>query len=84
MQRRPISDLLNNFSEIQNIISGDSPVFLMKDGKDAMVVMSPQQYSDLCDPELQQLLDETDLAAATTGKRLAFCDVFGCLEEELQ
>ncbi|MEL3905586.1 MAG: type II toxin-antitoxin system prevent-host-death family antitoxin, partial [Treponema sp.] len=38
---RPVSDLRNKFSEIENIVtSSRSPVFLTKNGYGSMVVMS--------------------------------------------
>ena len=47
---KPVSDLRNKFSEIEEeMISTNSPIFLIKYGYGIMVVMSIEQYSSLTD-----------------------------------
>ena len=72
---RPVSDLRNNFTEIEAIVKGGDPVYLTKNGYGSMVVMSLEQYSALTD-EIERKLDEADRAAATDPVRLTESEVF--------
>lgn len=47
MQIRPVSDLRNNFSDIEKTVQNGAPVYLTKNGYGTMVVMSLEQYSAL-------------------------------------
>ena len=40
---RPVSDLRNNFTEIESIVKQGDPVYLTKNGYGTMVVMDLQQ-----------------------------------------
>ena len=47
IQIRPVSDLRNKFSEIEEIVNGGEPVYLTKNGYGTMVVMSLERYASL-------------------------------------
>jgi prevent-host-death family protein len=59
---RPVSDLRNNFNDISEIChSGNEPVFITKQGKEDMVVMSHAHYEKLINTfELYRKLDEAE------------------------
>ncbi len=73
---RPVSDLRNKFSEIEDIVlrTGE-PVYLTKNGYGSMVVMSIEQYAALTDP-VELRLDEADRAADSTDVRYSGDEVF--------
>ena len=75
---RPISDLRNKFSEVEDQIrTTQKPVFLTKNGYGTMVLLSIEQYSQLTDDaSLDSFLDETDRLAATDPTRLTHEEVF--------
>ena len=60
---RPVSDLRNNFTEIESIVKQGDPVYLTKNGYGTMVVMDLQQYAALTD-DIELKLDEADKAEA--------------------
>ena len=56
IQIRPVSDLRNKFTEIEEIVtSTQSPVFLTKNGYGSMVVMSIQAYENITNNILAEL-----------------------------
>ena len=59
LQIRPISDLRNKFSEIENIVQQGQPIYFTKNGYGSMVVMSLEYYSMLTDTA-ERKLDEAD------------------------
>ncbi|MBQ9691228.1 MAG: type II toxin-antitoxin system Phd/YefM family antitoxin [Eggerthellaceae bacterium] len=63
MEIRPISDLRNNFSEIENLVSTGDPVFLTKNGRGAMVVMSMERFNQM-NADMEHLLNEADMQAS--------------------
>ena len=72
---RPISDLRNKFTEIENTVSNGEPVYLTKNGYGTMVVMSIEQYSRLTDlTELK--LDEADRLAELDDIRIEHKELF--------
>ena len=74
---RPISDLRNNFSDISKIVheSGE-PVYLTKNGRGSMVVMSFEAYEqNLFETEIFLKLKEAEYQAATTKKRYTHDEV---------
>ena len=75
MQIRPVSDLRNKFTEIENIVNNGKPVFLTKNGYGAMVVMSLEQYSNLTD-SIEMKLDEADRMAESSEDRLSHDTLF--------
>ena len=82
IQIRPVSDLRNKFPDIENAVSGGSPVYLTKNGYGAMVVMSLEKYAELTD-DLEIKLDEADSAAAASNVRYTHGEVFSRLKEGL-
>jgi prevent-host-death family protein len=75
IQIRPISDLRNKFTEIENVVRDGEPVYLTKNGYGTMVVMSLEKYAELTD-DVKIKLDETDKAAATNDVRYTHDEVF--------
>ena len=73
---RPVSDLRNKFSEIEETVKGGQPVYLTKNGYGSMVVLSLEQYAALTD-EVELRLDEADRAAAADDVRYTEEEVFG-------
>ena len=73
---RPVSDLRNKFSEIEETVKGGQPVYLTKNGYGSMVVLSLEQYAALTD-EVELRLDEADRAAAADIVRYTEEEVFG-------
>ena len=73
---RPVSDLRNKFSEIEETVKGGQPVYLTNNGYGSMVVLSLEQYAALTD-EVELRLDEADRAAAADSVRYTEEEVFG-------
>lgn len=80
---RPVSDLRNNFAEISKYVhETDKPVFLTKNGRGSMVVMSMEAYEQNKFDEMVYLkLREADIEARTTDERVSFDDVLAEMEE---
>lgn len=76
IQIRPVSDLRNKFSEIEEIVNGGEPVYLTKNGYGTMVVMSLERYAGLTD-FVETKLDEADRIAETSEERYSLERVFG-------
>lgn len=73
---RPVSDLRNKFSEIEeSVLRRNEPVYLTKNGYGTMVLLSIEQYSALTD-SLEMRLDEADNAAEKDPVRLGAEEVF--------
>lgn len=72
---RPVSDLRNKFTEIEEIVKKGGPVYLTKNGYGSMVVLSLEQYAALTD-EAEMKLDEADKAAAADSVRYTKDEVF--------
>jgi len=68
---RPVSDLRNNFSDISRVVhETNEPVFLTKNGRGDMVVMSLEAYEkNLFETEIYLKLKEAEYQAATVKKR---------------
>ena len=73
---RPVSDLRNNFTEIERIVKQGDPVYLTKNGYGTMVVLGLEQYAALTD-DIEMKLDEADRAAALSEIRYTEDEVFG-------
>jgi len=74
---RPVSDLRNKFSDISRSVheSGD-PVFLTKNGRGDMVVMSMEAYEqNLFEYEIYLKLKEAEYQAASVKKRYTHDEV---------
>ena len=82
VQIRPVSDLRNKFTDIENIVQAGDPVYLTKNGYGAMVVMSIESYSRLAELE-EYIMDNADKAAALTDMRLTHDEVFGSLRGKI-
>jgi prevent-host-death family protein len=74
IQIKPVSELRNNFPEIERAAS-KAPVYLTKNGYGSLVVLSLEQYAELTD-DIELKLDEADKAAARADKRLTHGEVF--------
>lgn len=72
---RPVSDLRNKFTEIEDTVKNGEPVYLTKNGYGSMVVLSLEQYASLTD-EIELKLDEADKAAAADDVRYTENEVF--------
>lgn len=72
---RPVSDLRNRFTEIEDTVKKGEAVYLTKNGYGSMVVLSLEQYSALTD-EIEICLDEADRAAGLDSARLTEDGVF--------
>ena len=72
---RPVSDLRNKFTEIEECVKKGEPVYLTKNGYGSMVVLSLEQYAALTD-EIEMQLDEADKAAAADSVRYTEDEVF--------
>lgn len=72
---RPVSDLRNKFTEIEDTVKNGEPVYLTKNGYGSMVVISLEQYAALTD-EIELKLDEADKAAAADNVRYTEDEVF--------
>ena len=79
---RPVSDLRNKFTEIENVVKEGAPVYLTKNGYGSMVVMSLETYSRLTD-NIEYALDQADIAAESNSKRMSHEEVFGSIREKL-
>ena len=72
---RPVSDLRNKFTEIEDCGKSGKPVYLTKNGYGSMVVLSLEQYAALTD-DIELKLDEADKAAAADHVRYTEDEVF--------
>lgn len=72
---RPVSDLRNKFTEIEESVKKGEPVYLTKNGYGSMVVLSLEQYAALTD-EIEMKLDEADKAAAADSVRYTEDEVY--------
>ena len=80
---RPVSDLRNNFTEIESIVKQGDPVYLTKNGYGTMVVMDLQQYAALTD-DIELKLDEADKAAEADDERYTVEEVFDRARERVE
>ena len=82
---RPVSDLRNNFGEISRIVHEKrEPVFLTKNGRGDMVVMSIAYYDELqYHNEVFTKLKEAELEARASGVRYDHAEVFERLRGQL-
>ena len=82
MDIRPVSDLRNKFTEIENTVKEGSPVYLTKNGYGSMVVLSLEEYSRLTDPT-ETALDYADYVAKHNSRRMTHEEIFGKIREKL-
>lgn len=79
---RPVSDLRNKFTEIEQTVKNGQPVYLTKNGYGSMVVLSLEQYAALTN-EVELKLDEADKAAASDNHRLSDDDAFSKVRKRM-
>ena len=79
---RPVSDLRNKFTEIEDTVKKGEPVYLTRNGYGSMVVLSLEQYAALTD-EIELKLDEADKAAAVDSTRYTEDEVFNRVRERI-
>jgi len=79
---RPVSDLRNKFSDIsRSVHESGSPVFLTKNGRGDMVVMSMETYEqNLFESEIYLKLKEAEYQAESTKKRYTHDEVMSELQ----
>ncbi len=80
---RPVSDLRNNFTEIESIVKRGEPVYLTKNGYGTMVVMDLQQYAALMD-DIELKLDQADKVAEANDVRYTAEEVFDRARERVK
>ena len=79
---RPVSDLRNKFTEIEETVKRGQPVYLTKNGYGSMVVMSLEQYSALTE-DVEARLDEADRAAVENPRRYTAGEVFARVRKRI-
>jgi len=81
---RPSADLRNNYNEISSFCNSyNEPVFITKNGKGDLAVMSIETYERLCGKfELFRLLDE-GLEAEKNGQVRPFKEAIADIRKEL-
>lgn len=79
---RPVSDLRNNYPEIENLVKEGQPVYLTKNGYGTMVVLSLEEYSNLVD-QVEMKLNEADRLAELSDVRYTHDEVFGAVRKKL-
>jgi len=82
---RPSADLRNNYNEISEFCHRHSePVFITKNGKGDLAVLSIEAYEKLCGKfELYRLLNE-GLEAEKSGRVRPFRDVMTDIRKNLE
>ena len=84
MNIRPISDLRNHFSEVEEeVLAKGEPVFLTKNGYGSMVLISLEQYEALTN-DVELALDEADRAADLSDTRYSSGEVFGRVRRHIR
>lgn len=83
MNIRPVSDLRNRYSEVEQEVLDKGPVFLTKNGYGSMVVMSIDQFEYL-NGGIEDALDAADRQAAAIDMRFTHEQVFGSIREGLR
>ena len=78
LQIRPVSDLRNKFTDIEDTVKKGSPVYLTKNGYGSMVVLSIEEYSRLKE-DVEYALDVADKMAKDTDERYTHEEVFSKL-----
>lgn len=82
MNIRPVSDLRNNYSDVEQQVNGSGPVFLTKNGYGSMVVMSIDQYESLID-SIDSALEEAESQAQSCATRYTHTEVFESIRKDL-
>lgn len=82
IQIRPVSDLRNKFTDIENTVKTGEPVYLTKNGYGTMVVMSIEAYSKLTE-DIEDALDVADRQAMETSERYTHEEMFSKIRESI-
>lgn len=82
MNIRPVSDLRNHYPEVEKEVQENGPVFLTKNGRGSMVVMSFDQYRR-ANQAIEAALDIADRQAASMPVRYTHEQVFDSVREML-
>lgn len=82
MNIRPVSDLRNHYPEVEKEVQENGPVFLTKNGRGSMVVMSFDQYRR-ANQTIEAALDIADRQAASMPVRYTHEQVFDSVREML-
>ena len=82
MNIRPVSDLRNHYPDVEREVEQEGPVFLTKNGRGSMVVMSFEQYKRL-NETIETALDVADRQATSMQLRYAHDDVFSSVRNML-
>ncbi len=82
---RPISDLRNNFTEIEKKISdSDKPIIFTKNGRGSMVLMSLDRFSKVANMEyIEDALDEANQYAELHTENQTHEDVFSKIRTKI-
>ena len=80
IQIRPVSDLRNKFTEIEETVKVGDPVYLTKNGYGSMVIMSIETYSKLSN-SVDEELEKAERQAKKTKKRYSHDEVFDKLRK---
>ena len=82
---RPISDLRNDFADIEKEVSDKgNPIIFTKNGRGSMVLMSLDKYSKLTHLEyVERALDEADAYAKGHPETMTHDEVFSKLKSKL-
>ena len=82
MNIRPVSDLRNHYPDVEREVEQEGPVFLTKNGRGSMVVMSFEQYKRL-NETIETALDVADRQASCMQLRYTHDDVFDSVRNML-
>ena len=80
MNIRPVSDLRNHYSEVEEQVNQQGPVFLTKNGYGSMVVMNMSQFEHL-NGGIEHALDVADAQSTVSDVRLTHEEVFGSIRQ---
>ena len=82
---RPISDLRNHFSEVEEEINKKSkPILFTTNGQASMVTMSFDKFSKMAHLDyVERALDEADAYAESHPEELTHEDVFSRIKEKI-
>lgn len=82
---RPISDLRNDFTDIEKIVSdSDKPIIFTKNGRGSMVLVSLDRYSRMAHLDyIEQSLDEADSYARSNSENMKHEAVFTKLRTKI-
>lgn len=80
---RPVSDLRNKFTDIEELVKDGETVYLTKNGYGSMVVLSIETYSRLTD-SIEKALDAADYQAEHSTRRLTHEEVFSGIRGKLK